>query len=146
MPKPSEATLAQKVVQETLAQKIIQEIASELAAAREDRDAARRDLQGRLDLINEEAAGVLRDVRDAEADLRVVQRLEGRLARAVYDARRRDAQRAFDTANAALAARRTQAQNELAPLQEKLRTLEKRVLDLEAEEKAHARIAKHLAA
>lgn len=121
---------------------LLADIDDDLNAAVKDHEAAVTERDALVARLNQDARPTMQALQDAQADLAVVKRLDGRLPKQAYDKRFRAAQLAYDAAASAQLEAAEAAVKQVNPLNHRVAAAAKRHQDLQAERQAHARLAK----
>lgn len=125
-----------------LVQQVLEETANDRRAAHADFNKATRDLQARIDQINEDTAHLGRALANARADVAAHARFEKRMKRQDWDTKKRLLDAALADAQAEFRAAQRKGQEAVAPLQERQNAAAAKCKALADEWQAHQRIAK----
>lgn len=138
MPKET----APKSIDASVVQEVLDEISKARREAHADFNRVTRDLQAKIQQVNEDDRPVAVAYQDAQADLAAHARFEARMKRQDFDARKRLLERSLADAQAAFRAAQRRAEEAIAPLTERQKAAAAKCQELAREWAAHQRIAK----
>src|ERR1051325_1990282 len=118
---------------------VLEETSQERRIAHVEFNKATRELQDRIDQINEDTKPIAQAFTDAKADVAAHQRFQSRMKRQDWDARKRVLDHALAEAQAAFRATQRTSQEAIAPLQELQKSALEKCKELAQEWAAHQR-------